>query len=46
MCNNYYFITLSLFGVIQVMKQILAMQLYKFTTPVLEGQTLVISKHG
>ena len=41
-----YFIMLSSLGAIQVMKQILAMQLYKFTTPVLEGQTLVISKHG
>ena len=33
-------------GAIQVMKQLLPMQLYKFTTPVLEGQILVISKHG
>ena len=41
-----YFIMLSSLGAIQVMKQILAMQLYKFTTPVLEGQTLVIAKHG
>ena len=28
---------LSLLGAIQVMKQILPMQLHKFTTPVLEG---------
>ena len=41
-----YFITLSLLGAIQVMKQMLPMQLHKFTTPVLEGQILVISKHG
>ena len=33
-------------GAIQVMKQILPMQLDKFETPVLEGQSLVISKHG
>ena len=37
---------LSLLGTIQVMKQILPMQLKKFETPVLEGQILVISKHG
>ena len=44
MCN--YFIMLSSLGAIQVMKQILPMQLNKFETPVLEGQILVISKHG
>ena len=41
-----YFIMLSLLGAIQVMKQMFPMQLHKFTTPVLEGQILVIAKHG